>query len=134
MLGLEADTGGGDHHGLAVDRGQRAAALGRLDGRACAPSDILPCIALVVLARGARAGRAGTGLAVVFAGERNAEALVLARLRRNRAGVRRSSGQRRKDGSGREGVELVHVSLLELPQQKGGGAPRGQRGTPRNAG
>src|SRR4029079_14396899 len=86
MLGLEADAGGESHGSLPVDRAQGAVALGRLDRRAGALGNILPGIALVALARSARAGRAGAGLAVVLVGERDAVTLVLAGLRSDRAG------------------------------------------------
>src|SRR5438067_6687391 len=132
IFGLEADTGGGTHHGLPVGRAQRAVALGRLDRRAGALGDIFPRVALEILARRARAAGAGTRFAVVLAGERNAVALVHAGLRRNRTGLGRRSGQRGKHGGGGKSVELVHGSVLTCLRRKSVAPREGQRGTPRD--
>src|SRR5437764_14241688 len=111
--------------GLPIDGAQRAVALGRLDGRAGAVGDIFERTAVIVLARGSGAGRAGARGAIVLAGERNAEALLLAGLRLDRAGAGRGGGQRGKDGRGSKCIELVHGFIPHRPQGKRGGAPRG---------
>src|SRR4051812_19824076 len=94
MLGFQADAGGRSHFLLPVYGAERAVALGRPDRGAGAFGDILERAAVEVLARRARAGRAGAGGAIVLAGERDAEALLLARLRLHRRGDKGGRSQR----------------------------------------
>src|SRR6266852_195670 len=80
-VGLPASVGGALRSG-ALDRLQRTVAQGRLDRVASALGDVFPGIALIIGRGGSGAGRARTGGTIVVALERDAEALVLGRLRR----------------------------------------------------
>ena len=75
---------------VALHRGQGAMALGGLDVLAGALGDIFPMGGIVIDGRCSGAGRAGAGGAVVLAGERDAVALVGARL--HRGGTRLGGG------------------------------------------
>src|SRR5262249_56087784 len=69
-----------------LDRGERAHALRGFHGRAGSLGHVLPGVALVVDLGGPRTGGAGTGGAIVLAGESDAVAFVGIGLRRGRSG------------------------------------------------
>src|SRR5262249_27295065 len=69
-----------------LDRGERAPALPGFPGRAGSLCPVLPGVALVVDLGGPRTGGAGTGGAIVLAGESDAVAFVGIGLRRGRSG------------------------------------------------
>src|SRR5271156_152782 len=95
----------------SLHRGQRAVAARGLHLFAAALGDIFPVMRIVVDGRGAGAGRAGAGGAIVLAGERDAEALVGARLRRSRTrlgGGSEGAGERGGKRGGGDGGSDVH--------------------------
>src|SRR3990167_7562676 len=127
MLGLETKPDG-RWHGVSPERAsglglQRAIAIGRLDRGAGALGDQLPGVALVVDRRGAGAGGAGTGGAVVLAGQRDAIALFLGGLVGGDGGT--AGGERREGERGDGDLGLVHEErpCVERMSAGAGGGP-----------